>query len=60
MVQVKKLADINGHKSVYVITPMHPNVQTEINLVGVAKMARQHVGNQLKKWLKKKVLYIKQ
>ena len=58
MIQVKKLADITGHKSVFVITPMHPDVKSEINLKGVAKSARAHVGNQLKKWLKKKILYI--
>lgn len=57
--QVKKLNELEGHKEVYVITAMHPTTVSAINLVGVAKEARQHVGNDLKRWIKNKELYIK-
>lgn len=57
--QVKKLNELKGHKHVYVITAMHPTTVSAINLVGVAKEFRQHVGNDLKKWIRNKELYIK-
>jgi Ran GTPase-activating protein (RanGAP) involved in mRNA processing and transport len=58
LVKVSNLIEVKGHKMVYVITDMHPETISKIDISDVAKIARKHLGEQLKKWTRRKELYI--
>ena len=56
-VQITRLKDINIKEKVFVVSPMHPDIVSKIDLSRVDKKVRQHIGNQLRRWMDKGHLY---
>ena len=59
MIKVLQLKDIDVGEKVFVVSPMHPDVISPIDLSKVDKKYQKHIGTQLRRWLKKGVLYTK-